>query len=563
MPDPTYIKDNVLSTQSITQALKDQTLYAAEGLQGSYPFLRADRSGNHKLVFVLIQKNIEKLVAPKQVITASITDGKILSREPAEKFYASLHADIAVPVKSIRGDQDRETAHSYREKALPLMDEMRLDIIERGETTADKYMLYLKYALYPYTDELAERFLKASRIFVTASTIHIPCPACGKRFSIPTDGLIPGKLISNTCPICQELVQTSYVKTGRCITFTDRFMEEYRMRLARQQKEAEQEEQRTFLSGLTEEDGYTLESSSDKAGGNARRTVPDSSPAARVQETDPAVQAAQPARKDTPEGKKQNTDIPPDDGSVHIMGRAMEQEVTGRHPAGAPVPAKEADMSASDIPEFKNVMEAFRAFRILLAAPGRTPSVVAALIGNAGCGIKTSVMRFSGFQMEDISFLRAENATEGKFSKPCTVVLCSGGSLNAAVRDAVISLPKGRAVFFAGTREDVEAAVRSDPVIRHSILYRVHYRDYKPDTLCRILEGRLTAYGMQVEALSDRSEIHAALEGCNALDVTHACGFLCFRHLMSQKDQEPDRTVTQKELVTALTRQASQKAGKE
>ncbi len=580
MSDTTYLKDDILTTQAITASVKEQTLYQNDGLQGSYPFLRADRSGNHKLVFVLIQKTENKMVVPKQVVSASIADGTVLSRESAEKFYASLQEGITTPIGSIRKDQDRETAQAYREKALPLMDEMRLEILEHGETSADKYMEYLKYSLYPYTDELAERFLRASRIFVTASSITIPCSSCGKKFQISTSGLIPGKIISNTCPFCQDIVQTSYVRTGKCITFTDRYMEEYRLRSVKKQKEAEEEERHTFFENLTEEKSFSVEASSAK--GRKKPAAGQKLPQDSSEQTDiaaplPEKEKTQPLTSSQEETsytamaaeEKEKPILTPVPKEVEVTEAAVTEETSPATMPTVPIPPVMPPQAPTepqnafsqslvydyDAPEHKSVKSAFAAIREILASDCKTPPVVIALVGNPGSGILTSLIRLSGFKKEDIRILDADRASREDFTAPCTVLLCNGSSPSAEIRDAITTMQKGQAIFLAGTKENVDAAVLSDPVINHYLLYRIFYKAYKPETLYKIMEGRFMDYGVCLEPTADRNEILTALSGIDALAVTRICAFLYFKCLMNRKTPDQELTVTTKELLQELTRE--------
>lgn len=546
-----YISENVLTTQSLIEFVKEQTQYELDNLMALNPFLRADRSGQYKLIILLIRKTEAKgTFIPTQVLSCDVASGTLISRERAERFFATLQPDVEHPIAAVRKNIDKELHNQYKARILPLMDKLRLSVAATGETDPEMYMEYLKCVLNGFTDEFAQLLLRISRTFMTARSMKIKCPDCQKSFSYSTKNLANGQLVTNQCPFCQNRIQTAYERMGQCVTYTEQYMQEYRAKASTDTSTPTLAQNPVMDTLLESNNTFAVE-----------EPLRGKELFAPLQASENVATPTIPAKYTYTETEHETT-YSATDKSTEKAGSAMDQ---------VPEPAQDASPQVAEeaLPDYlesidepqslsdymKNVSEdelfdlphqkkTFAVLRYMLfETEFDTPPVILTLKGKYGCGIHSSILHLSGFSSEQIHFIRLEDASIESFKtdKPCIVL-----SVNKTEQphysffiDIIPAFKKGTALFITGPAQSIESLMHNNPYLESKVLYDLLYKPYNTNTLLNIFKAHMKNYGIDASAVT-QAYAQMLFAQKNAHQVVKICHQMYFRHLLAIADNRSD-----------------------
>lgn len=212
---------NFLTSKQILDKFNSDTKLKDYGLSLSPLFIRV---GSDKKTFSLIIVSIEhnkkaNTAVLKDVFELDVFDGSIKTRTPAQRYYTTLSKELGAEIPCTRPNPNKELFASYRQKTNELLDKIRTDIAQYLSVYVEDYSTYLKYTLYPYTDLLADTFVKLSRTTHFERESIVNCNKCGTSFRANTSSCKDGDRISITCNKCSNKIMAVYNKKMQVVTY--------------------------------------------------------------------------------------------------------------------------------------------------------------------------------------------------------------------------------------------------------------------------------------------------------------------------------------------------------
>lgn len=538
-------KECMLPINEIMGNIKRETDYDKEGLVAMLPFLRANNDGTHRMIIPLLEKvalrdgEIMSHIIIRKILYSDVATGEVVAREEAAKFFLRnpLGDELLKPVPMLRTDIDKSLAVEYRNRQVELIEEVRRQLCENGECVQDTYMDYLKYALYLASDEFAATLLYLSRTFVTDTHMVLECRECHRKISRDIRGYREGQLVLLDCPYCQKPIRATYHKSGRCVTYNDRYMRRERSRFL--EKPVEGVKCDVSKEGILDTDSaFSMCQSLQKQ-----------------EETD-ILETGQPISRDG------------SDRAGHETGSMDEQCLAGSGEEGLTA-AKETmsyalhDPEAVDTEKWQDVecqetkvigLEPIKKFYKIIRSMSFlddrvSPVPIFALFGDRGCGINTSIRYLSGYQAKEILYtdfsLIKEDCLHTFYG--CIVInLQAGNKMPAWLPTALCRLKKHTTVFFVGARD----SKLPEELLPH-VVYRLSFKPYTIEELDRLFTSRLASYGLHVSLTKEQQM--QLFKNKNALDVKRLCQQLYFRHKFSLFDGKGiEDTISEEEIAREI-----------
>lgn len=517
-----YLMENVLTTRSLIDSIKEETHYEDDKLLGSPVFLRTDQTGNHRLAILLVRKVISQTskitgkVTPVKLLSVDLLSGTLISRMDAETFYKDSGLDISIPVTVKRDTIDMGTVKLYQEKGLKLMDHIRISLIKTGEVSQDDYLEYLQYSLFAYSNEFALILLQLSRTYRNNPEMTLHCGHCQKTFQRKVEGFVDGQLVIADCPYCQHKLQQIYHRSASSITYTDRYFLDYRNISSAK-----------ILPALAV-------SRTEK---HADEKALDADPVFSIAEP---VDVLQPSKTGKHVPLQETARMPSD---RNPSPTAAANPLTGSHF----VPAKPGRESASLLPQsmdskqiigLEEVKKSFFVIRHMLDPQNQCPlPAVFALQGDHGCGIGISLRFLSGYQPEDRKLHKLEKLTAESFQEAkCIIILCEKPPTRDIpwLPEALKNLKNGQVAFFIGNQACFNAFRKVCPKTWQLIIQIISFTSYTTEELLQIFSARMMAYGINVQELARYRE--ALFTGKNAGEVIQMAAQIYFRHRLNLLD---------------------------
>lgn len=250
---------NFLTIKEVLKNLNSETKLKDYGLSFSPFFIRV---GNDKKTLSLITVSIEynkpaNTVVLKDVFELDIFDGKIKTRTPAQRYYTTLSKELEDVYNCLRSNVSKEIYAEYRNKSNELLDKIRTDVSQYMSIYVEDYITYLKYVLYPYTDILADTFVKLSRTLHFEKESKVTCNNCGAVLKVNTSSCQDGAKISVTCNKCKNVIKSVYNKKIQIVTY-EKLYEKVREEESTANKAAEQTEEKRDAQIIDKEASYTV-----------------------------------------------------------------------------------------------------------------------------------------------------------------------------------------------------------------------------------------------------------------------------------------------------------------
>lgn len=529
-----YLKDDILTTTALIDKIKAETRYEDAGQGASPLFLRADNSGRFLALLILfrVERNEENktILHIEQLITADIKDGSKIEHEPAVRFFEQLSIDIRKPFYPARKGIDKETNLKYRSSIAPTMDKLRLSALENGEVSKDAYLEYLNFALYSYSDELAQVMLAASRIFEFNHYALIKCTDCGMQYKADSSRYASGQIMQTKCPFCEHINRIEYQKNGRTLPLSKPYMMAYR---TPQPSEGGVEMiEQPSSPVIDDQSSYLM----DVKAQVSRDTRPGTHRLSTTQIDEDAV------REDWKNNAHGTAALLPDDDYTPLPDTAAPQAVDENRNLEDFASKSETKKTIYGLGYAKRIFSIVR--YMLWESPHPTPPVVLSLIGQKGQGIRTVLLYLTGYEKEQILFTDTDHVTcEMIKNSPCTVIAV--GPSNTAMPwlyDALNSLKKGQSVFFTGKSESwVDFCNYNSFVDSLFILYNLNFHEYKTSELYNMFCDRLRTYGINDVELSQK-EKDELMKGMDAVSVKHQAAQFYFQRIKESMSKSGGET---------------------
>lgn len=521
------LKDTMLSTTDLIAKIKAETRYEDAGQGASPLFLRSDNSGRFRAMLVLFRlgKDSEKksVLKIEQVLSLDIYDGNRIEHEPAVKFFDQMGIDVRNPIYPARKEIDKDINKQYRELINTTMDQIRLSIVENGDVSKEKYLEYLNYALYSYSDDFAKVLLGVSRIFEFTRYAIIRCQHCNKAYKVNASSYTTGQLITSKCPNCQDVNRTEYKKEGKMHMLTEAYMMTYRIPTPEVQMPQEPISPPAAEPYLDMEASFAVETQAqivqNTPVGNNAVTAYSSDEHTINQEWENFTESPFPEKEgipDTNAGEKL-----PDSAETTPQEQAEAQQELSDN------------QSVPEIPIYGlgNVKRIFRAINTM---PASAIPKVYALCGEAGQGIQTSIYRMTSFPRNAICITDTENITEEQIeSFVCCVIHVKTPKEMLWLYDKLNQLSTDKTVFLVGNATTLSEFYKANPAVTSLVLYTIRYKPYTALELYNMLRDRLNAVHLTI-SLSDK-EIQI-LNNQNALSVKGIAKRIYFKRLLTDKD---------------------------
>lgn len=505
-----FLQDTMLSTTALIGKIKTETRYEEAGMGASPLFLRSDNSGRFRAILVLFRlgKDARKrtILNMEQVISCDIYDGSKIEYEPAGEFFGQMGIDARNPVYPARKGIDKDTDKQYRSLINITMDQIRLSAVVNGEVVREKYLEYLNYALYSYSDEFAKVLLAASRIFEFARYSVINCSHCGLRYKVNASSYATGQLITSKCPNCQDVNQTEYRKEGKVYVPMESYLLAYRMPAP--QEPIRQESAAVHIADV--------------------HLDPEASFAVETR-----AQMAQGISVASEEAEAAAISCIPEAGSTADAHTVTEDGIS------------------KAIYGLGNVKRIFRAINALYESDAASgiPKVYA-LCGEAGQGIKTSIYYMTNFPQEAIYITDTENITAEQLeSYSCCAIRIKTACEMLWLYVKLNELSSEKAVFLIGNADMLAAFFQINPAIRSLVLYTIKYKPYTASELYAMLQDRFRRVHFTVY-LSEE-EISRLFNNQDALSIKGIANRIYFKRQLMDKDC--DNGITAKDIEKELS----------
>lgn len=540
--------ESMLPVKEIMENIKEETGYGGEGLVAMLPFLRANNDGTHRLVVPLLEKvairDREKMthIIIRKILYSKVDTGEVVAGEDAAKFFLRYAQgdDLVKPLPMFRTGVDKTLAEEYRGRQFDLIEKVRREICERGECMQDTYMDYLKYALYYVSDEFAAMLLYLSRTFSTDTSMELECMGCHKKTVKDVRGYREGQLVFQECPYCQRMIHAAYHKSGRCITYNDRYMRQERSLFLEKPESAAAVQEGAVGEGIFD---------TDSAFSLCESLIADDSCPQNQGKAAAAAEISQP--------------VPfPLDGSgeeEQENGAAAEQCSAVREVIREPLSAPSRSPKAADAGQWPDIIcqeakvtglvSVKRLFTIIRSmsflADGAAPAPIFALFGDKGCGILTSIRCLSGYQEKEILYTDLSLIREEYLHAlyRCIVIGFHTEDRAPAWLPAALSrLKEHTTVFFVGARD-----ARLPEELTVHVVYRISYKPYTIEDLNGLFTSRMSSYGLRVSLTREQQAL--LFKNKNALDIKQLCQQMYFKHRLALHDGRGSADVISEEEI--------------
>ena len=514
------LKDTMLSTTDLIAKIKAETRYEDAGQGASPLFLRSDNSGRFRAMLVLFRlgKDSEKksVLKIEQVLSFDIYDGNRIEHEPAVKFFDQMGIDVRNPIYPARKEMNKDINKQYRDLINTAMDQIRLSIVENGDVSKEKYLEYLNYALYSYSDDFAKILLGVSRIFEFTRYAIIRCQHCNKAYKVNASGYTTGQLITSKCPNCQDVNRTEYKKEGKTHILTEAYMTTYRIPMPEVQIPPEPVNPPTAEPYLDTEASYAVETHAqivqNTPVGNNALTAYSSDEHTINREWENITESSFPEKEGIPD-----TDA---DEKLPDSVEKSQQEASG-------------NQSEPEVPIYGlgNVKRIFRAINTM---PASAIPKIYALCGEAGQGIQTSIYHMTSFPRNAICITDTENITAEQVENfACCVIYVKTPKEMLWLYDKLNRLSTDKTVFLVGNAATLSEFYKANPAVTSLVLYTILYKPYTVLELYNMLRDRLNAVHLTISLSDTDMQI---LQNQNALSVKGIANRIYFKRLLADKN---------------------------
>lgn len=557
---------NILLSDELAAKFKEYTKIVDYGLSASPFFLRVSGDGkNYTLMVASIESNKEtKTSSLVDIYELDVATGNQISRTPAQRYYSTMSQQIDENIPTMRPGIDGPTVKDKKKKSGETFDKILEHIHEYGSISKDMYSEYLKYALYSFSDKLADTLVKLSRTCEIETEHILTCGKCGTRLKINTASIKDGEKIFVTCTTCNNRNVANYKKMAKIVLY-GKIYEAIR----------ESEKTPTAPAAATKNDSGIIDAEANLTVSTNATLDTKSSPqikeitAEQISEEQVIAEDEASAVEVVPmeetsetiieEPIKAEPVVESNEVIVEAKEEDMEEYVPSEETAVIPEEIEEVnDNEASDEEEDEeniesmydaNIIEVLNkkkeeaatrkeegrarqridqhevsadgivalgyqknAFKVVKDIVGRsdTPNHVFGLKGLNGCGMDLSLSKLAGLAPDYIN-----NLTEERVFNPCTVIDIADGYLAPWIKKRIHYLRKmkGQSIFLKGNTAQWDVFLKNEPVIASYITAIIEFPSYNKEDLFQIFASKIKSYGLNMCDISE--ETKAELFGTN------------------------------------------------